>query len=274
MIHEEKTLTASDGINLHWQAWEPEIPVKATVCLVHGLGEHAGRYSHVASVMTAASLSLHAIDLRGHGRSDGPRGHTPSFVQWLDDVDLLIDHAHPDLPIFLYGHSLGGLIVVQYGLDRPGAVRGAIATGPAFERGFEVPAYKIIMGRVMSGIMPTFSQHSGLNPYDLSRDESIATAYIEDPLVHDWASARLFVETTDAMEDLMSRAAEFTTPILLVSGEKDRITVPAITESFYEAARSEDKTLRVWPDQYHEVHNELEKEFVIRELVDWIVARV
>jgi alpha-beta hydrolase superfamily lysophospholipase len=274
MIHKEKSITANDGTKLYWQAWEPETPVKATVCLVHGLGEHAGRYSHVASVMTAASLSMHAIDLRGHGRSDGPRGHTPSFMQWLDDLDLLINSAHPDLPIFLYGHSLGGLIVVQYTMDRAEKIRGVIATGPAFERGFEIPAIKIIMGRVMSGIMPTFSQHSGLNPYDLSRDESIATAYIEDPLVHDWASARLFVEITDAMESVMSRAAEFTTPILFMSGEQDRLTVPAKTEAFYQVTRSEDKTLRVWPDQFHEVHNELEKEFVIRELVDWIVARV
>jgi alpha-beta hydrolase superfamily lysophospholipase len=274
MIHHEKTLNASDGINLHWQAWEPETPVKATVCLIHGLGEHAGRYSHVASVMSAASLALHAIDLRGHGRSEGPRGHTPSFIQWLEDLDLLISHAHPNLPVFLYGHSLGGLIIIQYALDRAGSIRGVIATGPAFQRGFEVPAIKLFMGRIMSGIMPTFSQHSGLDPNDLSRDESVARAYIDDPLVHDWASARLFVETTEAMENVLSRAADLQTPILLVHGAEDRLTVPAKTEEFYRAVRSDDKSLRVWPNQFHEVHNELEKEFVIRELVDWIVARV
>jgi len=102
MHHTQDYLTASDGLSLFWQAWEPEGTARGTVCLVHGLGEHSGRYAHVAAAFTAAGLSLHAIDLRGHGQSEGPRGHTPSLAQWLDDIDMLLKGATLELPRFLY----------------------------------------------------------------------------------------------------------------------------------------------------------------------------
>lgn len=273
MHHSEDQIVASDGVSLYWRAWEPENSPKATVCLVHGLGEHTGRYTHVAQAFTDAGLSLHAIDLRGHGRSSGARGHTPSYQQWLRDVDRMLERADVERPCFLYGHSLGGLLGISYGLFRESHVRGVISTGPALRRSFEVPAIKIILGKAMSSIWPTFAQHSGLNPYDLSQDPSIVKAYIEDPLVHDWATARLFVEATAAGEQALERAADFTLPVLLIVAEHDKLIDPAAVEQFYNAAGSLDKTFHLWPASFHEVHNEPHKAQVLSEISAWILNR-
>jgi acylglycerol lipase len=273
MERKTQQLTASDGVKLYWQAWEPDGIAEATVCLLHGLGEHAGRYDHVARAFTAKGIAVHAIDLRGHGRSEGPRGHTPSLDQWLDDIRLLIDHANAVKARFLYGHSLGGLLALRFGLRPSTPLAGVIATGPALRRSFEVPPLKLLLGRLMSRVWPTFSQHSGLNPHDLSRDESVVQAYIDDPLVHDWASARLFIEATRAGEETLALAAEFNQPLLLICGQEDRLIDVAACKTFFEGTASEDKTLRILPGLFHEVHNEPEKAAVIEEIVTWVVQR-
>lgn len=273
MERKSQQLTASDGVTLYWQAWEPDGNAEATVCLLHGLGEHAGRYDHVARAFTAQGIAVHAIDLRGHGRSEGLRGHTPGLDQWLDDIRLLIDHANASKARFLYGHSLGGSLTLRFGLRPSTPLTGIIATGPALRRSFEVPTLKLLLGRLMSKVWPTFSQHSGLNPHDISRDESVVQAYINDPLVHDWASARLFIEATGAGEETLARAAEFNQPLLLICGQEDRIIDVAACEAFFEAATSEDKTLRILPGLYHEVHNEPEKARVIEDIVTWVIQR-
>ncbi len=272
---EKKTqqLAASDGVNLYWQAWEPDGNVEATVCLVHGLGEHAGRYGHVAKALTAQGIAVHAIDLRGHGKSGGMRGHTPGLDQWLDDIRLLVERAHAGKARFLYGHSLGGLLALRFGLRPATPLAGVVATGPALRRSFEVPAVKILLGRLMAKVWPTFSQHSNLNPDDISRDKSIVQAYIDDPLVHDWASARLFIEATRAGEETLACAAEFNLPLLLICGQEDRLIDVGACETFFENTTSTDKTLRILPGLYHEVHNEPEKEGVIEEIAAWIIQR-
>ena len=273
MHHKQDYLTTSDGVRLLWQAWEPETSARATVCLVHGMGEHSGRYLHVANAFTDAGLSLHAFDLRGHGLSQGPRGHTPSLEQWLDDIDLLLSRAPLELPKFIYGHSLGGLLVLSYGLDRSPGLAGVISTGPALRISAEVPPLKALLGKMMASILPTFSQPSGLIAADLSRDETVVQAYVDDPLVHDRVSSRLFVTMMGAGEASLERATDFQLPVLLIHAEADRLTDHTATEEFYAAVGSSDKTLRIWPGLFHEVHNEPEKTQVLEEMIEWISSR-
>ncbi len=268
-----KMISANDGLQLYWQAWEPDGGIKATVCMVHGLGEHASRYAHVAQAFVARGIAFHAIDLRGHGKSEGKRGHTPSLDQWLNDVQLLLDLANADRPRFLYGHSLGGAIALYFCLHPAVSLSGVIASGPSLRRSFEVPAIKIFLGKAMSNLWPSFSQHSNLDPEAISRDRSVVQAYIDDPLVHDWASARLFIEATRAGEETLARASEFNLPLLLVCGQEDALVDVKACEDFFERVASDDKTIRILPGLLHEVHNEPEKTSVIEEVVQWVNHR-
>jgi acylglycerol lipase len=274
MQHKQDQITASDNVQLFWRAWEPDVPARATVCLLHGLGEHSGRYEHVAAAFTGAGLAVHAIDLRGHGRSEGPRGHTPSLVQWLDDIELLLSRTNPGKTRILYGHSLGGALVLYFGLHRAEKISGVIATGPSLRIIADVPLWKEFLGKVMAGIWPTFSQPNGLITGDLSRDPLVVQAYIDDPLVHDRASSRLFVDMLGAGEEVLERGADFHLPVFLVHAETDRICDRTATEEFYATAGSPDKTLHIWPALFHEVHNEPEKDQVIQEMVEWILAHI
>jgi acylglycerol lipase len=274
MQHKQDQISASDNVQLFWRAWEPDVPARATVCLVHGLGEHSDRYEHVAATFTAAGLAFHAIDLRGHGHSEGPRGHTPSLTQWLDDIDLLISQANPDKTRILYGHSLGGALALNYGLHRPEKLSGVLVTGPSLRISAEVPPVKAFMGKVMASILPTFSQHSGLIAADLSHDPLVVQAYVDDPLVHDWVSSRMFVDMIAAGEEALERAADFRLPVFLIHGEFDRLCDRTATEAFYATVGSADKTLHIWPALFHEVHNEPEKDQVLREMVEWVLAHI
>ena len=273
MLHKEVQIIASDGLKLHWQGWDPEGSARATLALIHGLGEHAGRYWHVAEHLTAHGISLHTIDLRGHGRSEGPRGHTPNLQQWMDDNRQLVERTPGSLPRFLYGHSLGGVLALAYGLHLPEQLAGVIATGPSLRRKFEVPAIKTMLGKLLSNLWPAFTQHSGLDPQDISRDPDVVQAYIDDPLVHDWATARLYIDATFAGEDALAQASNFTLPVLIIAGEEDRIIEPSACEEFHRSAGSTDKTLRIWQHLHHEVHNEPEKVQVLDEMAGWILTR-
>jgi alpha-beta hydrolase superfamily lysophospholipase len=268
------TFQAQDGARLHWQRWESARTPRATVCLLHGLGEHVGRYDHVGRALTDAGLTLVGADLRGHGRTPGPRGHVPSYARLLDDLDLLISQAEPAQPLFLYGHSMGGNIVLQYGLTRGGLVRGVIATGPWLRLRFPTPPLQQWMARMMPYILPGLTVASGLKVDGLSRDPAVVRAYVQDPLVHDRVSAMLGSSMLKAGKDALARASDFRLPVLLMHGADDPLTDPAATEAFYQAAASPDKTFRLWTGLRHEIHNEPEQADVLKVMVDWLVARV
>ncbi|MCF6277376.1 MAG: lysophospholipase [Anaerolineales bacterium] len=189
-----------DGLDLYAQSWIPENP-KALVCMIHGHGEHIERYAHVAAALNAAGYAFAGFDHRGHGQSAGKRGHTPSYDTMLDDIAFFIDKRqaeYPDLPIFLYGHSMGGNLVLNYVLRRKPDIKGVIATGPWIKLAFEPPAIQVVLGRAMDKIFPAFLQASGLETAAISRDADVVHAYENDPLVHDKISARLFVSMYEA----------------------------------------------------------------------------
>lgn len=283
MPHIEFTLSAPDGQPLVFQGWTAEGAgggPKAAVCLVHGLGEHVGRYAHVAQALNDAGYAVLGFDQRGHGKTPGRKGVTPPFDRLLDDIQLLLDEAGQRFPgraRFLYGHSMGGNLVLNYALRRkPGAgdVAGVVATSPGLRTAFKPPAAKVAAGKILYRLAPNMVMPNGLELAAISRDSSVVQAYIADPLVHDKMSARLGLDILQQGEWALAHAAQFPRiPLLLVHGACDRLTSAAATEAFagrVQAAGHGECTLKIWPDCYHETHNEPEKARVIQYMIEWM----
>ncbi len=272
----EETFVLCEEPYLFGRSWPVEAP-KGVVCLVHGLGEHGGRYAPLAAALNRAGFAVHAFDLRGHGKSGGKRGHTPSYESLLDDITSLLDDAEekfPGAPLFLYGHSLGGNLVVNYILRRPVArLAGAVATGPWLRLAFEPPAYKIWLARTVGRLLPALLQPSGLNPEFLSHDPEIVRAYVEDPLVHDRISSALFLGAYEAGLWALEHAADLPLSLLLMHGAADQLTSPQASEAFCRRA-GERCVFRAWDGLYHEIHNEPQKEEVYRAVIAWLENRL
>lgn len=279
----EFTRTTQDGQELYYQGWTPAGDPKAVVCLVHGLGEHAGRYAHVGAALNAAGYALLGFDQRGHGKTPGKRGVTAPFDRMMDDIGLLLDEAatrFPGKPRFLYGHSMGGNWVVNYALRcQPHAgtraLAGVISTSPGLRTAFKPPAAQVFAGKILYHVAPNFVMPNGLELNAISRDPATVAAYQADPLVHDKMSARLGMDILQQGEWAIQRAGEFPPiPLLLVHGSCDRLTSAPATEEFARKAGAgstrPDITLKLWPECYHETHNDPEKDQVIAYMIDWL----
>lgn len=269
------TIAAKDGLELFVRSWTPP-QYKAVIALVHGFGEHAGRYQHVADFLNANGFAVIAVDLRGHGKSGGKRGHSPSFEMTLNDVESFIDYAKKTLgntlPFFLYGHSMGGNIVLNSLLRRNSkGITGAVVTGPLVSLAFKPNAFILFLGKLLRSIAPTFSQPGGVNTDHLSRDKSVVTAYINDPLVHGKISSAAGMDLLEASEFLNTYTGTMPVPTLMMHGSEDSITAQPASEAFAKRV-SGDVTYRKWQGLYHEIHNEPEKELVFAELLTWLNA--
>jgi acylglycerol lipase len=266
-----------DGLGIFGRVWEPvQRKAKAVVCLVHGLGEHSGRYVHVADVFSRSGYAMVSFDLRGHGRSGGPRGHTPSIEAYMKDIDVLMAQARarfPGLPMFLYGHSLGGILVLNYGLRRRPDVKGIISTGPALHSALEKQTMLVTVVKLLGGLLPRLATPSGLDAQMISHDHEIVDKYIHDPLVHDKTTLGFGKVMLEATRWTLAHAGEFPVPLLLVHGKEDKIAYPSSSIDF--AAPLKDRvTLMLWDGLYHEVHNEPEKNEVLNAMVIWMDARL
>lgn len=273
MTYLSSTLATQDGLGLHLACWEPEGIPRAVVYLLHGLGEHTGRYTHVADALNRAGIACRGIDLRGHGQSQGPRGHAPSLERLLDDVSLMIQQTGQVEPRFVYGHSLGATLALAFGRLRPEGLSGVVATGAWLRLRFTPPRYKLILARVLPRFAPGLTLASGLNVQALSRDKSVVDAYVRDPLVHDRITAQLGAIMLTLADELLADPASFHLPLLMMHGEEDGLTDPAATRAFFEAAGSLDKSLKLWAGCFHEIHNEPEQSEVIGQIVSWLEAR-
>ena len=274
--HTEGSFEGARGTQIYYQTWTPPKKPKAILVITHGIGEHSGRYTHVADYFIKRSFTVWACDLRGHGKSGGKRGHIDSFDDYLADVGQMIriakDH-YPGIKTFLMGHSLGGLIVSYYAEKRPGELNGLIASAPALREKMKVSPVKAFLGSTLSSIMPTFSTTTGLDPNLLSHDQEVVRKYVEDPLVHRVATARWFTEYRRAQDETMRSADKLTLPCLVIQGGADGIIDPAVASKFYKRIVSSDKTLKVYDGFYHESLNEIGKETVLADIDGWLAAR-
>ena len=263
----------NDGLTLLGRVWQTTGKPRGVVNLVHGLGEHSGRYAHIAEALTKAGYNLIGFDLRGHGLSEGKRGHTPDYEHLMDDVALFMEKSNEffgsDRPNFLYGHSLGGTIVLNYALRRKPKLNGVIATGPALRLSFEPPKFKLLMGKVMANLMPTFSMTNSMEYDALSRDAAIVQAYKDDVLVHYMISAKLVMELFDSGKYAYDHAADWTLPLLLMHGSEDQISSCPASEEFSQNA-GECVTFKKWEGYFHEIHNDFGKEEVITFMTHWL----
>jgi acylglycerol lipase len=249
---------------------------KARLVIAHGLGEHSGRYDRVINRLVPEGLSIWALDFCGHGRSGGKRGHIESFGQYIADIDKLIDIAAEDAPqdtkIFLLGHSLGGLIALNYGLRLPDKLNGLIVSSPVLAFKVKVPAFKITLGKVMSAIWPGLSMANELDPTKISHDTSVVDAYIQDPLVHNRVTARWFTEFVSAMAWVQKSVTKMKVPILMQIAGNDFLVDAGASETFFNHLLLKDKTIHIYRELFHEVFNETADESaeVLDDLHAWI----
>jgi len=264
------------GFILSAQDWRPANPPRGVVSLVHGLGEHIGRYQHVADALNAAGFGLVGVDLPGFGRSEGPRGHS-SYDEIAGVIDCLLSETasrYRNIPHFLYGHSMGGGIVLYYTLLRRPPLKGVVATSPGLEPGTPVPAGKIRLAKVMSRVLPSFTMDNGLDVDNLSHDTAVIRTYKEDSLVHPRVSVCLGSDLLTKGAWILENAPQFPLPLLLVQGSGDHVVSPQATAAFARAVPQNLLTYKVWEGQFHETHNEPEKQQVLQYMIDWLTARL
>lgn len=253
------------GDKLFYQSWCPETP-RAVVVFAHGYAEHLGRYAHVADRLCCDGIAVFALDHWGHGQSDGTRGFVPRFSVFLDGMTSLHAEAKaqfPDLPCFLIGHSMGGLISVAHLLSHQSDYAGAILSGPAVKPAVPPGTATLMIGRILSAVAPK----AGILQLDssaVSRDPAVVAAYRADPLVHTGKmSARLAAEMLDTMTMVQNRAADLQLPLLIVHGSEDSLASPAGAHDLFRKASSPDKEFHDFLGLYHEVFNEPERNEVL-----------
>jgi acylglycerol lipase len=276
MQHQEGTLTGARGSRIYYQFWLPEGQPKAVLLVVHGLGEHSGRYGNVVNYFVPRGYGVYALDHYGHGKSEGQREYVERFGDYTQTLKIFFDEVQgwqPGQRIFLIGHSLGGLISAVYLLDHQAGLSGAVLSGPAVKPPSLSPAL-LVVGRLMSALLPKMGVLA-LDSSAVSRDPGVVRAYVSDPLVFTGkTTARLGAETIDAMQRVQAGAATITLPLLILQGSADRLVDPAGAEQLYQAAGSADKTLKVYPGLYHEIYNEPEHEQVLHDVELWLTVHL
>lgn len=264
-------LPSRDGTWLHWQGWEAP-SARGVLAVVHGLGEHSGRYRRLAQAMVARGWSCWAVDLRGMGRSDGRRGHIDRWSQWIEDAAAFYDLVAGESAsgeVVPLGHSFGGVVVASAVLAGAIHPRRFVLSNPAFRLRLQVPAWKVVLGRAASRAWPTLALSNEVDPTSISRDPQVVEAYRRDPLVHDRISARLYAEWLDASTRVLSRAEDLTVPFLLILSGSDRV-VDAQASAELSRRADCDSLVRTYQDSYHEPFNDLGSDRVFSDLAGWL----
>ncbi len=245
-------------------------PERGWVVLVHGLGEHSGRYGKLIKMLNEAGFAVYTFDWPGHGKSPGKRGHT-SVEEAMGIIDSIIDEIG-EKP-FIFGHSLGGLTVIRYAETRPDKIRGLVASSPALAKSPETPGFMVALAKFLGRIAPGLTLSNGIKPELLSRNLEAVKAYVEDPLVHDRISAKLGRSIFENMERAHGEAGRIKVPVLLLVGTGDIITPPEGSRKLFERLKVMDKTLREFEGAYHEIFEDPEwgEEFH-KTIVEWLVA--
>ncbi len=277
MRYEDGFFASAGSARIYRQCWLPDDAPRAVLLLVHGLAEHSGRYVNLVDHVVPVGYAVYGIDHVGHGRSSGARAHADRFEDFLEPLKTyleMIRRWQPGKPVFLVGHSMGGLIGAAFLLEHQDSLHGAILSGPSVKVPDNISPAVVLLGRVLSAVLPGVGI-LGLDPTGVSRDPAVVRAYIEDPLVHTGKiSARLGAELLQAMRRVTARANLIRLPVLILQGGADRLVAPDGARMLHELAGSSDKTLKIYPGLYHEVYNEPERGQVLRDVESWLASRL
>ncbi len=277
MQHSEGRFQGVRGTDIYYQAWLPDEDPKAVVVVVHGLGEHSGRYMNLVNRLVPLGYAIYGLDHLGHGQSEGQREVIDRFTDYTATLEAFcaqVKDWQPGKPLFLLGHSMGGLITTYYLLDHQADFRGAVISAPAVMVSDGVSQTTIMAGKLLSTVAPTMGVLA-LDANDISRDPAVVAAYRNDPLVYQGKTpARLAAEMLKTMGIVSARMEEIRLPFVVLQGSADKLVNPAGAQMLYDQAGSADKTLNVYDGLYHEVLNEPEHDRVLRDVAAWLDARI
>jgi len=273
--HSTGTFIGKGGIEIFFQQWEVANP-KAILIIIHGLGEHSGRYGNLIDALQNKGIAIYGLDHRGFGRSGGKRGHVDSFMDYIYDMKIFVNmlkDKHPNKPVIMLGHSMGGVLALKYALTHAEDLDALILSSPGLVPAIKVPAWKKNLAIFLSSKIPSLTMPSGLDATTISRDKEVVKQYLADPLVHDKVTPRFYVEMMNTIDECINRCGEVTLPLLLIHGTADALVLDEASKIVYEKAKSKDKTLKLFEGLYHETMNELEpdRKKVLKFLADWIV---
>ncbi len=277
MKHREGFFRGARGTSTYYQVWLPDDAPKAVLLLVHGLAEHSGRYANLVGHFVPRGYAVYGMDHVGHGKSGGARAYVERFNDFVEPLGTyfgMVREWQANAPIFLVGHSLGGLIGATYLLDHQDSLQGAILSGPAVGIPDNISPATICAGRILSALIPGIGILR-LDARGVSRDPAVVAAYVNDPLVFTGkATARLGAEMLEAMQRITAEANRIRLPILILQGGADKLVDPAGARRLHHLVGSTDKTLKIYEGLYHEVYNEPEHEQVLRDLESWLETRL
>ena len=278
--HYSGRITTSDQLDLYWQSWTASEP-RGVIVFIHGLAEHSGRYRETGEFFAAKGWAVYACDLRSHGLSPNLPGagrvHVNRFTDFLVDAGTLVNFAqsrHEGLPVYLFGHSMGGLITILYVTQTSQNLAGAIVSSPALgtHPDFKPPLFLKIMVGILSRIAPRLLVESNLDAQAISRDISVVKAYSEDPLVSSKVSTRWYAEIIKSMKLAHENAAGLKTPMLVMQSGADRLVDPAAPARWIQSTPAGMVESVHWDGFYHEMLNEPEKDRVRAKVLDWLAA--
>jgi acylglycerol lipase len=273
MKHTEGTFKSVRDLDIHYEAWLPDGEVKAVLFIVHGVGEYCARYTNVVDRFVPLGYAVYGLDHIGHGKSGGGRESLVRFEDFTEPLTAyfkMVSAWQPGKPVFIYGHSLGALITPFYLLEHQADFKGAIISAPATKIPDSISPLTITMGKILSAIAPN-AGILGLDTSNLSHDVNVVNTYNADPLVfHGKMPARLSAEMLRAMLLVNEQAAKITLPVLLMQGSGDHIVDPGGAQELYDKVGSRDKTIKIYPGLYHEIHNEPDREIMFKDLEAWL----
>ena len=275
MDSHDKTLTAFDGTELYTHNWSVEKP-RAIVFMIHGFGEHIRRYDHVAAFLNINNIAVLGMDTRGHGRSTGKRGHTPNYEAFMRDIEQFTTYGksiYPNVPSIIYGHSMGGNLVLNFITRYDGKFNAAVVTSPWIQTAVPIPKPVIFINRIVSKIFPKISVDTKLNADFISSDKEVVKKYMNDTLVQGKMTAAAGIGVIDAAEFLDTFNGAVALPLLIIHGSDDKLISHDAAKAFAERAKG-DVTFKSFEGMYHETHNEPHKLEVFNFLLGWINSKL
>jgi len=272
MKFSEKYIILKNKNKIFIRSWLPEQKAKKCILIVHGLGEHSGRYEDFGLRLTKKKIGIYSFDLPGHGNSDGRKGHIQKFSEFIDATEQVLIHIRRnnlECQIVLFGHSLGGLIALNFLIDRESReIESAIISSPWIKLAIEVPKYLLNIQRVFKNLFPSLSLNNRINPLDLSKDQKIINEYINDKNVHDRISIKLYSEVVDSIQLVKEKSEKIKIRTLIYHGKNDRLISYHGSEEINKKINNSE--LNILNNVYHEPHNDIEKDLVFDKIYKFL----